>query len=172
MINDIIKYVLNFTLVVLIQVLIINNIPIAWYINPLFYIVFIITLPINIPGWLLLFSGFFLGLVIDLSANTPGMNMSATLIVSFMRPYLLNAMVPRDNYQPSTQPVPSIFGLPWFINYAAIMVFVHHFFLFFIESFSIQQFFPTLLKIIVSTLFSLVLILVVQMFKLSQSKVR
>jgi len=170
--NDVLRYVLNFVVVVLIQILIINNIPLAWYINPLFYIVFIITLPIDTPGWLLLVSGFLLGLVIDMSASTPGMNTCATLIVAFMRPYLHRAVIPRDDYQANTRPDPSVFGLPWFINYAGIMVFVHHFCLFFIESFTFHQFYFTLLKVIVSTVFSLILILVMQMFRVGPSKAR
>jgi rod shape-determining protein MreD len=158
MINDLFKYAINFTLVLFIQILIINNIPIVWFINPLFYIVFIITLPINVPGWLLLVSGFFLGLIVDLAANTPGMNTIATLTIAYMRPYLLSAMVPRDDYQPSIRPIPTIFGFPWFIQYAGIMVF--------------QYILPTLFKITVSAIFSLILILVVQMFKMNQSKAR
>ena len=172
MINDLLKYGFNFIVLVIIQILIINNIPISPYINPFIYISFIITLPIIIPGWILLLLGFILGLVIDISCSTPGMHTSATLSMAFIRPYLLSSIIPRDDYQPNAQPAPDTFGLAWFIKYAIIMVLVHHIFLFFIEEFSFQSFFATILKIILSSLFSLLLIMIVQMFKFNQSKVR
>lgn len=172
MINDILKYVFNLIILILVQVLIINNIPLGWFINPFIYISFILTLPIIIPGWFLLISGFVVGLIIDISSNTPGMHISATLAMSFIRPYLLNSIIPRDDYQPTAQPIPSEYGIVWFIKYSSLMIFVHHFVLFFIEEFSFSQFFPTLLKVVMSSVFSLILVLLVQMFRLNLNKTK
>ncbi|MBN2166492.1 MAG: rod shape-determining protein MreD [Marinilabiliaceae bacterium] len=172
MINDSLKYVFNLIILVLIQVLIINNIPLSWFINPFIYISFIITLPLFIPGWFLLILGFVTGLIIDISCNTPGMHTSATLVMSFIRPYFLNSIIPREDHQSTAQPVPSVFGMGWFMKYALVMTLSHHLVLFFIEEFSFSNFFSTLFKVVLSSVISLLLIFIVQMFSGTKTKIR
>ncbi len=168
MISYVPRYLFNFVFFTLIQVLVLNNIQLSGFLNPYLYILFIITLPFETPGWLLLLLGFSSGMVVDLFSNTPGMHASATVFVSFLRPYVLRLFAPRDEYQPGTIPTMSYYGFGWFLKYATILVLGHHFFLFFIEVFSLTHFFSTLLRVLSSTAFTLLLILVAQLF--SQGK--
>lgn len=162
------RYLFNFIFFTLIQVLVLNNIQLSGYVNPYLYIIFILTLPFETPGWLLLLLGFSSGLVIDIFSNTPGMHASATVFMCFLRPYVLRGFAPRDDYQPGTLPTMSYYGPSWFTRYAVILVLAHHFFLFFIEVFSITHFFSTLFRVISSTFFSMLLIIITQLF--SQGK--
>jgi len=168
MISYLPRYLFNFVFFTLIQVLVLNNIQLSGFINPYLYILFIITLPFETPKWLLLVLGFSSGMVIDIFSNTPGMHASATVFMSYLRPYILRLIAPREEYQPGTIPTMGFYGMPWFLKYSVILVLAHHFFLFFIEVFSIKHFFSTFLRVLSSGVFTILLIVVAQLF--SQGK--
>jgi rod shape-determining protein MreD len=151
-------------MLVLVQVLIFNNIEISGYITPYIYILVIILLPFETPVSVSLILGFFLGLSIDIFTDTIGMHTAATVFIAYIRPYILSSFAPRDGYEPGTFPRAYYYGLPWFIKYASLLVIAHHLVLFYIEMFRFQDFFPTLLRVILSSLFSIILIVSSQFF--------
>ncbi|MGE0087930.1 MAG: rod shape-determining protein MreD [Bacteroidales bacterium] len=164
MIKQIPRLIINFIILVFLQVLILNNIQLGGYVNPYVYILFILILPFETPKWLLLVLGFLLGLSIDLFSNTIGMHSSATVFIAFLRPIVLKIISPRDGYDTETYPTVSFYGVNWFIKYSAILVFAHHLFLFYIEVFRFSGFFSTLLRVILSSLISLLIIFISQYF--------
>ncbi len=164
MIRGVYQHVFNFVGLVLLQVLILNNVELSGYINPYFYLLFILLLPFETPKWLMLALAFSLGITIDLFSNTLGMHAFACVLVAFFRPYLLKLIAPREGYDSGTEPRIKYFGLEWFMKYAVIMVVTHHFALFFIETFKFHQFFSTMLRVILSSMFTLVIILLSQLF--------
>ena len=105
-----------------------------------------------------------MGLLVDIFSETLGMHTSATVFMAFLRPYILSYFAPRDGYESGSYPRIFYYGLPWFIKYATLMVFTHHLFLFYVEMFKFQDFFATLLRVILSTLFSSILIIISQYF--------
>jgi len=164
MISELPRYLFNFIFFTIIQLLVLNNIQLNGFVNPYLYVIFILTLPFDIPGWLLLVLGFTLGMVIDVFSDTPGMHASATVLMCFLRPYVLRIIAPRDDYQLGTLPTMNYYGASWFLRYAIILVFAHHLFLFFVEVFSVTHFFSTFLRVITSTFFTIILILIAQLF--------
>ncbi|MCO6499180.1 MAG: rod shape-determining protein MreD [Vicingus serpentipes] len=164
MIGDIIKYSLIFILLILFQGLILNNIEMGGYINPYLYVLFILILPFQTPKWLSLVLGFILGLSIDIFTSTIGMHTSATIFMAFARTYLLAIIRPRDGYDFNTTPNLQQMGGTWFLIYSSILVFLHHLFLFFVESFKFSQFFDTLGRAILSTIFTITMVFIVQLF--------
>ena len=68
--NTIIRQVISFILLVLLQVLVLNNIHLFGIITPFLYIIFIINLPYNISRHWSLLIAFLLGLVVDMFTNT------------------------------------------------------------------------------------------------------
>ena len=164
MIKSIPLYILNFVVLVLLQVLILNNIQLGGFINPYFYVLFILILPFETPKWLLLVLGFFLGFSIDVFSNTIGMHSSACVFMAYLRPFVLKFISPRDGYESESFPTLKYYGLAWFLRYSAILVFAHHIFLFFIEVFRLSDFFSTLFRAILSSIFSLILIFISQYF--------
>lgn len=170
MINNIGRYVLSLIAIVLVQVMILNNMNLGGFINPYLYVLFILILPIETPNWILIFIGFLLGILMDVFLNTPGMHASATVFLAFLRPYFLRYLAPREGYEPASLPVPSHFGFSWFLKYVVITVFSHHLFLFFVEAFSFNHFFTTLWKVIVSSLISVAIILLAEMFGMRKGK--
>lgn len=162
MILDIIRMIFRFAILVAIQVLVLNNIQLGGFINPFLYVLFLLTLPVNIPKVMLLIVAMGCGLVIDMFQNTVGMHASACLVLAYVRPGWLKIIAPRDGYD--TDAVPSIrqFSFGWFLAYSALLVFVHHFALFFIEVFRLSEFWNTLLRIVLSSAVTLLLIIIVQ----------
>jgi len=162
MINRILRYGLIFILLFLLQVLLFNNIKFSGYVNPYIYIMFILLLPAEIPSWLLLILSFFTGLTMDLFSGTPGMHTSATVMAGFIRPYTLRIISPRDGYEPGTDPSMMVYGLKWFLIYSSFIVIVHHLTLFYLEVFRLTDFFSTLLRVILSSLFTVAFIILLE----------
>jgi rod shape-determining protein MreD len=162
MINLLARNVGRFIVLVLFQVLVLNNIQFSGYVNPFMYVLFILLLPFETPLWLLLTSGFLLGLSVDIFSNTLGLHASASVFMAFMRPYVLRVISPRDGYETGTYPRVFYYGLTWFLNYAIILVVMHHLFLFYFEVFRFSEFFRTLLRVILSSSFSIMIIVLSQ----------
>ncbi|HRF92087.1 MAG TPA: rod shape-determining protein MreD, partial [Bacteroides graminisolvens] len=98
MIINYIYRILWFVGLVLLQVLILNNIHLAGYATPFLYTYFILKFPSSVSRNELLLWAFFLGLIIDIFSNTPGINASATVLMAFVRPPLLTLFTPRDSF--------------------------------------------------------------------------
>lgn len=165
MINSILRYALMAIMLILLQLLLFNNIQFSGYVNPYVYIMIILLLPYTIPSWLLLVISFFTGLIIDLFMGSPGMHASATLLAGFSRPYVLSVIAPRDGYESGVELSMQIHGFRWFVVYASIIVFVHHFALFYLEVFRFSGFFRTLLRVVLSSAFTTAFILLAESYR-------
>ncbi len=156
------RNIIRIIILVLLQLFVFNNFQLSGYINPYIYILFIILLPFETPGWLLLISGFFLGITMDVFSGTMGMHTSATLFMAFLRPFLLQIISPRDGYEAGSFPRIYYYGFTWFLKYSIALIFAHHFVLFYLEVFQFSYFFDTFLRVIMSTIFSVTLIILSQ----------
>lgn len=162
MIKSIQKYLIQFLVLIAVQLLIFNNVEFSGYINPYVYILFILLLPFEIPGALLLLLAFITGLVIDLFMGTPGVHSTATVLTAFIRPAILGVFEPRDGYQTGTHPTIMYYGTEWFIKYAAVLVSIHHVTLFYLEVLSFEHFINTFLRAMASIAFTLLILLLSQ----------
>jgi hypothetical protein len=160
--NEIFRNIIRFALLVGIQVLIIKNIELGRFINPFIYVLFIIVLPFETPKWLLLFSAFAIGITIDMFYDTAGMHAAACVFIAYIRPGVLKLFSPRDGYEFGTQPTIQYLGIPWFLSYSAILIILHHLILFYIEVFRFSEFFSTLFRVIISSIFTILLVVISQ----------
>lgn len=158
------RNIVRFIVVVIFQVMVMDNVMINGYMVPYVYLLFILLMPFETPRWMQLLSGFALGMSIDLLENTPGMHTAATVLVAFIRPYLLDLLAPRDGYEPETFPRIHYYGFVWFLKYTFIIVVIHHFMLFYLEVFQLKDFFSTLLRVILSSVLSASTIVLSQYF--------
>ena len=149
--NSILRYTGTFVLLVVLQLIIFNNIEFSGYVNPYVYLMFILILPVSIPSWILLLLGFLTGFVIDIFTGTMGVHTFATVIASFVRPWVLSLNVTAEAAEGDMSPSSYRSGLRWFLIYTATVVLVHHLALFFVEIFSLRHFFHTLLRVLLST---------------------
>jgi rod shape-determining protein MreD len=158
------RNIIRFLVLVLVQILIFNNIEIGGYMIPYVYILFILLLPFETPGWITLILAFLLGLIVDIFCESLGLHTAATVFMAFLRPYVLAYFSPREGYESGSFPRIFYYGLPWFIKYSLILVLSHHLILFYLEMFTFHDFFSTFIRVILSTLFSTALIVVSQYF--------
>ena len=159
--NRNIVHIIRFVVLVLLQVLVVNHIRLGGYVHPYIYVIFILLLPINIPNWQLLLLGFGLGLSVDLFTGTPGLHAGATTLMAFCRPALLRLASGHQKLENVVEPNLGQLGGVWFLRYTFCMVLVHHFALFFLESFSIHLFLQVLLRIAISVPVSVFLIMII-----------
>ena len=142
-----------------------NNIQFSGYVNPYVYIMFILLLPVEIPSWLLLLLSFVTGFVMDIFSGTPGMHSAATVLAGFVRPYVLRVIAPRDGYEPRSDPSMLTYGFRWFFSYTLLIVLIHHFALFYLEVFRFTDFFRTMLRFLLSSVFSITFILLIEFYR-------
>jgi hypothetical protein len=161
------RNIIRFIVLVLIQVFILNNIRINGYINPYLYLVFVLLLPFETPGWLLLFSSFFLGLSIDIFTHTPGMHTSAAVFMAFCRPGIIRFISGNKGIEAGMKPGIKDMGFRWFFTYSFILIFLHHILFFFLEVFRLDEIIPTFYRIILSSISTLALVLLVEYFMIS-----
>ena len=131
----IINYSVQFVLLVALQVLILNNVELAGYMNPYLYLIFLLILPANMNRTALLLIGFVLGFTIDVFENSGGIHASATLFLAFVRPALFRLIAGPGSIEIERMNIRTL-GVGRFMTLAAIAVFLHHFWLFMLEAFS------------------------------------
>lgn len=155
--------IFRFIVLILFQGLILNQVSLAGgYIQPLLYVMALILLPFELPLWVVLFIALATGFSIDVFSSTLGMHMSACLMLAFVRNYMLKLLSPREGYDFGLQPRIEHMGLAWFLSYAGVLVLIHHLWLFFIEIFRFARFGQTLGRTLLSTLFTMLLIVLIQ----------
>ncbi len=152
--------VIRFFFLVFLQVLILNNINLGGYINPYFYIYFILLLPFGAPRWLLLISAFILGLSIDIFTNTIGLNAAACVVMAFFRPFVISAISTGPESLIGDTPSLRNQGIKWFLYYSIILVLIHHSALFYLEIFRFSEFTVTFIRVLLSSAFTMVLVLI------------
>lgn len=146
-----------FVVLVLLQVLLFGNIDYFGFVSPYVYILFILALPIGFNRYWSMLLAFLLGFLIDMFSNTPGVHIAASVAVAFVRDYWIDVVLPHtdmDRVEPSLKKL----GLSNFLKYAVVLVLFHHLILFFAEAWSFTDAWFTILKAIVNTIVTMLLI--------------
>jgi hypothetical protein len=167
---SLLKYIIIFLVLTATQVFVLNNIQLSGFINPYIYVLFILILPFDISGWMLLLISFMTGLSIDFFEHTPGIHAASTVFLAFARPGIIKLVGEKEDLEPGQYPNIKDFGLLWFFTYSIILVFLHHLVLFYVEVFRFSEFFVTLLKIVINTAISMTVIMIVQFLFYSKTK--
>lgn len=162
MINEVVRNSIRFVLLVLLQVLIVQNIHLGAYVILFPYILFILLLPFETPKLLVMLIAFATGLIIDMFYDTAGIHAAVCTLVGYSRHYVLKVLAPREGYDAGQTPTIQSMGAVWFITYAATIIFIHHLFFFYLEIFRFSEFFPTLLRVFLSTFGTLIFVYVIQ----------
>ncbi|MDP1621804.1 MAG: rod shape-determining protein MreD [Bacteroidales bacterium] len=152
--------IIRFFFLVFFQALILNRINLGGYINPYFYIYFILLLPFDTPKWMLLIAAFILGWSVDIFTNTIGLNTAACVMMAFARPFVITAISSGPESLLGDTPSLKNQGLKWFLYYSIILIVIHHFTLFYLEIFRFSEFMTTFIRVLSSSAFTLLLVLI------------
>ena len=161
-----IKYILLLPVLVLIQVLILNEILFFTYINPYIYLALIISWPLKSPKWFLLFYAFILGFFIDIFSGSLGFHSTATVFIVFIKETISKITIPHNLLDENDEITFKKIGSKSFIIFSFLIILVHNSILFILEHLNFN--FDILIKIIASSLITLILILILEIFKTSK----
>jgi len=120
------------------------------------YPLFVLLLPLRTSREALMLYGFLLGISVDIFNDTPGLHASSTVLIAFLRPYLLKRLTPKGGYILNQGLTANRLGYNWFLRYAGGMLLLH---LTWLHIFQQLSFFP-LVQLLVKTGVSFVLSLV------------
>lgn len=149
-----IQLILLALVLVLVQAVVFNNVCLFNVAMPFVFIYVLLRLPVSMSiNWLLTVS-FFMGLIIDIFADTYGMNALACTLLGMGRRQVLRLYVPREDDMSVTEPSISSLGMAVYAKYMFTMTLYYCTCIFVIESFTFFNPLQLLLRIIASTLLS------------------
>ncbi|QCR23694.1 hypothetical protein [Pontibacter sp. SGAir0037] len=158
-----IKHIAQFVLFVALQILLIDNLVLFETGFCYIYVAFLLFLPININKVFLLFLGFLAGGTVDIFYNTLGIHAGASVLLAYLRPYILNLLTPRDGYDTNDSVNIHIMGYRWFLAYATLLIVTHHAMVFFLESLNFMDAAYMLAKILLSSIFTCTVMVILQL---------
>jgi rod shape-determining protein MreD len=116
---------------------------------------------------------FIFGLTFDYFSGTPGLHAAPCVLIAYLRPFLLNLLIPQETTQLSFAE-PSVKSMGWgsYATYVLILTFMHTALLVFIEWMEFGDFLYFIGKVTATTLLSLILIFITEMIFPRQGKYR
>lgn len=117
--------ILRFILVLSLQIIFFNHLPLGSWAFSHFYLLNILLLPVQMNSLLTLLTGFFLGISVDFSEGTLGLFTATCLFSAYFRIKLLKWMKPYDGYLPDEIPTFITRGWSWWLNFFLILTITH-----------------------------------------------
>jgi len=165
--NDILQHIIRFFVLTGIQILVLNNVQISGYINPFVYILFVMLLPPKMPKAIVLILAFMMGFTIDIFSDSYGIHSSATVLLAFLRPKVLALVSVKGGEDLEAIGIKQL-RINRFFTYSSILCLIHHFTLFYLEAFRLNEFFDTFLRALYSSFFSILMILMIESLRSNQ----
>lgn len=168
------KNIVRFIFIMFFQIFVLNKIPpLHQFIVPYFYFVFILWLPFSIKRISLLFISFAVGMVADMFFKTPGLHAAACLLIAYVRPFLINLLLPKEATDwGNEEPTKKTMGSVPYTTYLVILTLLHHFYLILLEWMQFGSFLYFIAKLVATSLVSLLLILIADLFFNRKSRLR
>lgn len=157
--NKVFINIFRFLILIAAQIFICNNIDFLGFINPYIYILALLLLPFEIPRSAQYLIAFATGFIIDMFSLTFGIHASASLLVLFIRPYIVTVLNGRKTTEGTEKPIPGFKDFNWLLGYTLILVFVHHFTITLLETFNFHEFLRTLGVSLANTAFTSLVII-------------
>lgn len=155
---DWIKQIGRYIVVMLLQVLLLDQLQLWGACHPYVYILCLLMMPITLPHSVSMVIGAAVGLVMDVFCNSLGVHTAACILLMFIRPYLIGAIVndkDRLNEQISLRAI----GMEALIKYVVILVLIHHLTVFLLAAWNWAHIGFVLLETLVSSLITISLII-------------
>ncbi len=147
------EYTAIFLLLLVLQEFVFDNINLGGVVNPYIYIMFIILLPLDMPGWMLLMLGFGTGAAVDFMSGTAGLQTIVSTWLAFVRPTVVGLLLGKDLVYEGGIPTVGRVGTGRFLRYLAVMVLLFDIPFFILEDLSGSAWVITL-RIVLSSAFS------------------
>ena len=152
------KQTIRYIIVMLLQVLLFDQLQLWGVCHPYIYILGLLMMPITLPHIADMVIGAGVGLLMDVFCNSLGIHTAACILIMFIRPYLIGAIVndkDRLNEQISLRSI----GMEALIKYVVILVLVHHLTVFLLAAWSWAHIGFVLLETLISSLITCVIVI-------------
>ena len=156
--------ILLFALYLTLQILLVRNLVLFDYAFCFVYIACVLLLPNETSRTWLLIIAFLTGMTVDTFYNTLGMHAAATVLMAYCRPLIVRAQIDVPGMESRIEFSLRELGVGTFFRYVFILALIHHTALFFIEASSLSLLIPTLIRVLASTLFTTVSVVLIQFF--------
>lgn len=155
--RDIISTIASILWLVFLQTVLVRNFVLFDMSFCYVYVAVMIFLPLEMTAIPLMFAGFFLGLVVDAFYDSIGIHAASCVLLAMVRPYIVKFVTPIGGYEN----IVSFrqLSIKWVASYAFLLIFIHHLCLFFLEVGGFHLFFTTLGKTLLSSIFTLVVVI-------------
>ena len=170
----VVKNIIRILIILFFQVFVVTRIPpLHQFIVPYFYFVLILWFPFKTTRINLLVLGFLIGMAVDWFFKTPGLHAAASLLIAYLRPFVINLLLPKEATEWGTEePNNKTMGSVPYAVYIIILTVLHHAYLIFLEWLQFGSFFYFIAKLFATALVSLLLILIADLFFNKKSTVR
>ena len=152
------KQFVRYVIVMILQVLLFDQLQLWGACHPYIYVLCLLMMPITLPHSASMIIGAAAGLVMDVFCNSLGVHMAACILIMFIRPYLIGAIVndkDRLNEQISSRAI----GTEALIKYVVIGVLIHHLTVFSLAAWSFSHIWFVLLETLVSSIVTILIII-------------
>lgn len=157
-----IKSLARVALLILLQVVLFNELTLFDVARPFPYLLAIIYMPIRMQRWQGLLAAFFIGLLVDVFSYSYGFHTVACVFVFFIRDFFLHSILGVTEESTGVEPHMYSLGASTFILFSAGLVFVQHLVVVSLDIMSISQIVILILRSIVNTVFTLALVLIIE----------
>jgi len=141
----------------LLQVLVFNHLHLLGGVV-LIYLLALIRIPVQINRSLQILMGFVCGLLVDIFSNTPGMHALTCTMIMWVRLPLLHMFIIKEDIKTGS-PTLAKLTPPIFIRYATSVIVFHTIVLYLVESFTLFNFIPLILKILITSLLTYIFVI-------------
>ena len=155
---DWIRQLGRYVVVMLLQVLLFNQLQLFGVCHPYIYVLCLLMMPLTLSPMADMIIGAAVGLLMDVLCNTLGVHTAACILLMFIRPYLVGALV-NDKDRLNEQLTSRTLGIEAMIKYVVIMVLIHHFTVFMLAAWSWTHFWFVLAETAVSSALTIGIIL-------------
>jgi hypothetical protein len=156
-------YILLFAIVALLQTFFFNHLTVWSCFASMVYISFVMMLPLNTPSILTLLSGLAMGVTMDLTMGTAGLNTISTLAVAYLRRPILDLILGSEIVRDGGIPTLLRMGQRQFVQYLIIVVVLHSVIFFGMEAFTTAYLWYQLLRLVVSASASILFVWLIMM---------
>lgn len=146
-----------------VQILLLKNVALFGVAFCFIYLLAILSFPISMRSFPLILISFGLGLLIDVFYDTLGLHAAAATLLAFLRPYWLKAISPNGGYDDTNKPTLPEMGIGWYISYSLPLVFAFSLMFFIADQWGTGGLFGVLNKSLFSSIFTVILAIIVQL---------
>ena len=143
--------------------------PYSYFFSPIIIAFFILKQRLSTTVFQLLIIAFFLGMITDIFRNTLGLNTFVLLMITYLKPTFLYSITSTEDIEKDVELNIFNIGILRFLIFFGSSLFFYHLLFFLMEQFSFQNLFTLLLRSLINTISSLMVLLFLQYVFISRT---